>query len=155
MNSLNKVELFQTFQLVRVRYFCGESTVLSEKEYTYKAPLELELKVDDYAVVKPNRYTVVKVTAVDVGPCPTLANGKHGWIVDKVDKEGHDARLEREREMERVILTVESKRERQRLRQEIESYLTNEQRTLLSLPLVVETAVETITAVAAEAGPKE
>lgn len=108
--------LQENYTTVKVRFAEGNG-----KLYTYKAPNDLELKEFDIAVVYASgQYKVVTVMDVDVVPVLDLdAEYDYRWIVQKVDTDAYEERLEREKQFEQLLLQIERKKQQRAIRDEL------------------------------------
>jgi hypothetical protein len=116
MNLHQKMSLFQkNFTTIGVS-FDG-----STKVYTYKAPSDVELKVDDHVLVWANQdFKVVRVVRVDETPrLDYSASAKFTWIVQKVDTSRYKAIQEQERAFITILAELERKQTEERIRQEL------------------------------------
>ena len=77
----------------------------NEKFYTYKCPLDIDVKVGDALIVNPpSGYKVVIVTAVHDQPrINPDARYEYKWIVSKVDDESYKARAANEETVRRMV----------------------------------------------------
>ncbi len=124
MKSRHLLALLQTgFTTIQVEFVEGEVKLNTEqryikKQYTYKARLDDNLVVDDYAVVmSPTRgLALVQVKQVDKVPKIDVdAPWTYKWIVQKVDLASYNAILAQEQQFEEAMLEVERTQQREAL----------------------------------------
>lgn len=86
------------------------------KTYTYKAPAG-QLKSGDHVVVERNDafYIGLVVTVHDQPRIDTDADFDYKWIVQRVDREGYDANVEKERKFMQAVQEAEREHQRQQL----------------------------------------
>jgi hypothetical protein len=95
-----------------------EEQTEGESGYVYKAPLTENVKVDDYVVVHTPQHglAIAKVVKVDEVPDIDLdAPFDYKWIVQRIDRESYNERLEREKRFAASMLEVERQEQREKL----------------------------------------
>lgn len=119
--------LQNNFKTISVKFVQTDTDTFKRvREYTYKAPLDMELKEGDLALVmSPNTgISVVEVVTIHSTPKIDLdASFEYKWIVQKVDLTGYNARLKAEEDFKEVLLEIERTRQREILLQEFKNNL--------------------------------
>lgn len=79
--------------------------VRNEKMYTYKVPLDIDVKVGDALIVNPpGGYKIVIVTAVHDQPrINPDARYEYKWIVGKIDDTAYKIRVANEETVKRMV----------------------------------------------------
>lgn len=97
---LNEIEIEEILSL-------AEGEIVSDyyKAYTFKANLDLQLKVGDFAVVHSrNALQVVQITQVDAQPNLDLnASFQYKWVVDKVNIQAFKQRMQEQKQFELLL----------------------------------------------------
>ena len=123
VNANHILSLMQeNFTTVKVTF---NSHAESERQYTYKARNEMDLKEGDFCIVLARgRYAVVEVKKVDLVPDINLdANYEYDWIVQKVDTVNYLATLEKEKKFIDTYLAIEKEKKRQAAVEDFKKYL--------------------------------
>jgi len=96
------------------------------QRYTYKAPKDAGIAVDDAVVVESPSNGLCIVRVVEVHQTPQIdldAPFEYKWIVQKVDRTGYDERVARERKFADMMLEVERTRQREQLMNDMRANL--------------------------------
>ena len=129
MTDDNAIELFQQFQLVSVD-FHAELPVkpTDQKNYVYKAPIDLELKLGDLLVVKPKEYKVVRVNALHDDIRINTGTDQLKWVCGKVDVSDYNRRIEAEAELRGIMARAREAREREIRLKDLQNFMSEEDR---------------------------
>jgi len=95
------------------------------RAYTYKAPREAGVQVGDHVVTYSDSrgLAIGRVVRVDDAPDIDIdASFEYKWIVQRIDREGYQDRVERERAFNAKMLEVERVKQREEL---VNSFLSN------------------------------
>lgn len=90
----------------------------NETLYTYKAPLAMGLRVDDLVIVhsESRGWAFARVMVVDeTADIDVDADSNYHWIVQRVDREGYQALIDKEKMFGTQMLKVERARQRESL----------------------------------------
>ena len=114
MKFHHMISLLQTnYTTVKVRFLNGRGGT-SEKDYTYKVPLDAEIQVEDFVVVDTSTtgYTIAQVVKVDESPDINLdAPYPYSWIVQKIDLNPYHERREREQRINKQLFKLEQRKQ--------------------------------------------
>jgi len=86
------------------------------KAYTYKVARDVEVKVDDFVVVYSDARGLVIARVVEVHETPQIdvdASFDYKWIVQRIDREAYQRRVDAERVFSDSMLQVERVRQRE------------------------------------------
>lgn len=97
---LNDMEIEEILSLAQ-----GEIISDYYREYTFKANLDLQLEVGDFAIVHSrNTLQVVQITKIDVQPNLDFnASFQYKWVIDKVNIQAFKQRMQEQKQLEMLL----------------------------------------------------
>lgn len=139
MTTSYRVELFQdNFTTATAAFVADENFTAAKnlKQYTYKVPSNMELKIGDIAVVKVGtEFKCVTITDVHETPQIEYNNNSidYKWIVSKVDTYAYNELLLQEKEIRHNLRMLSSRKQKQnilaQLQEEFGSDVTDRMKT--------------------------
>ena len=120
------ISLLQTnYTTVKVKFPNGRGGT-SDKDYTYKVPLDAKVQVEDYVVVDTSTtgYAIAQVVKVDESPDINLdAPYQYSWIIQKVELAAYYERREREQRINKQLFKLEQRKQQKNLVEQFRSML--------------------------------
>ena len=108
------ISLLQTnYTTIKVKFPNGRGGT-SDKDYTYKVPLDAKVQVEDYVVVDTSTtgYAIAQVVKVDESPDINLdAQYRYSWIIQKVELAAYYERREREQRINQQLFKLEQRKQ--------------------------------------------
>lgn len=135
MHDQHVVTFFQKFQVVKAVYTRELSGTSDGKRYTFKVPMDIEVKVDDYCVVPNSKncgYTVVKIVEIcDDGDLDLDKDVTYKWVVQVVNVARHERLIEAEKQIVSVLKKARRRRERELRAADLMGFMSDEDKKTL------------------------
>ena len=126
MKFHHMISLLQSnYTTVKVRFLNGRGGT-SEKDYTYKVPLDAGIQAEDYVVVETSTtgYAIAQVVKVDDSPDINLdAPYPYSWIVQKINLDPYYERREREQRINKQLFKLEQRKQQMNMVEQFRSML--------------------------------
>ena len=126
MKFHHMISLLQTnYTTVKVQFLNGRGGA-SEKNYTYKVPLDANVQVEDYVVVDTSNtgYALAQVVKVDESPDINLdAPYPYSWIIQKIELAAYYERCEREQRINKQLFKLEQRKQQTNLVEQFRAML--------------------------------